>query len=91
MLSLKQLKDVCLMDDNTSNRCKYLSQDENDSSKYFCLKLSSKGREIDEEIESYLNDIRKRGRDPRKDNLPLGDNCPGYPVLRNIEQGYDHD
>jgi len=91
MLSLKQLKDVCLLDDSTSDRCKYLSQDENDSSKYFCLKLSSKGREIDEEIESYLNDIRKRGKDPRKDNLPLSDNCPGYPVLRNIEQGYDYD
>jgi hypothetical protein len=55
------------------------------------LKLSSKRQQIDEEIEDYLDEMRKLNRDPYKDNLPLGDNCGGYIVLRNIEQGYDKD
>jgi len=90
MLSLKQIKDVCLVDENGAGRCKYLSQDETDDTKFYCLKLSAKGREIDDEIESFMKDIRKSGRDPYKEGLPLGDNCGGYPVLRHIEQGYDH-
>lgn len=91
MLSLKQIKDVCLVDEISSSRCKYLSQDESDDTKFYCLKLSAKGREIDEEIESFLNDMRKRNKDPFKESLPLGDNCGGYPVMRHIEQGYDLD
>lgn len=91
MLSLKQLNDVCLQNQNSSDRCRYLHQDERDISKWLCLKLSSKRQQIDEEIEDYLDEMRKLNRDPYKDNLPLGDNCGGYIVLRNIEQGYDKD
>ena len=89
MLSLRQLDDVCLMKSRNHERCRYLSQDENDSSMFYCLKLSSKRDEIDDEVEDFIIESRKLGRDPTKDNLPLGDNCSGYKLFRNILQGYD--
>jgi hypothetical protein len=91
MLSLKQIQDICLSDDTTHRRCRYLSQDENDDSKFYCMKLSSKAQDIDSEITNYLVECQKRNRDPLKENLPLGDNCSGYPMLRHLEQGYDCD
>jgi hypothetical protein len=89
MLSQKQLRDVCLVYDGTYKKCRYLSQDENDWTKWYCLKKSARGREIDVELDEFVRESRKKGKDPRKDNVPLGDNCQGYPVLRHIEQGYD--
>jgi hypothetical protein len=53
------------------------------------LKKSSKKAEIDEETDDYLRDMRKKGNDPKKQAVPLGDNCEGYPILRYIKQGYD--
>lgn len=91
MLSLKQLQDVCLVGSPNHDRCRYLSQDENDPGKYYCAKLSSRRAEIDEEIDDYIREMRKIGRDPRQDNLPLGDNCQGYLFFRDLEQGYDVD
>jgi hypothetical protein len=91
MLSLRQINDVCLGQDETYRRCRYLAQDETDSSKYYCCKLSSKAKELDDEIDSYLKDCKKRNYDPRKDNLPLGDNCQGYVIFRELLQGYDVD
>jgi len=55
------------------------------------MKLSSKAQDIDSEITNYLVECQKRNRDPLKENLPLGDNCSGYPMLRHLEQGYDCD
>lgn len=90
MLSLKQLKDVCLVNDNSSDKCRYLAQDENDYTKYYCVKkMASKAHEIDAELDDYVKNLRQKGKDPTKENVPLGDNCAGYPLLRNIEQGYD--
>jgi hypothetical protein len=91
MLSLKQIQDICLCDDTTYKRCRYLSQDENDDSKFYCMKLSSKSQDIDSEITNYLVECQKYNRDPLKENLPLADNCSGYPMLRHLEQGYDCD
>jgi len=91
MLSLKQLNDVCLVSSQSHDRCRYLSQDENDPNKYYCAKLSSRRTEIDEEIDDYVREMRKMGRDPRQDNLPLGDNCGGYLYFRDLLQGYDQD
>lgn len=91
MLSLKQIHDVCLADDMTSDRCRYLTQDEVQTNKFYCLKLSPKGKKIDEEIDGYVNAMQLKGKNPYADNLPLGDNCSGYPFLRNLEQGYDKD
>ncbi len=89
MLSLKQLDDICLVNSNSSERCRYLTADENEFGKFYCMKLSSRREQIDEEVEEYLVEMRRLGRDPNRDNLPLGDNCQGYPLFRNIEQGYD--
>jgi len=91
MLSQKQLRDVCLVYDGTYKKCRYLSQDENDYSKYYCLKRTAKAHDIDVELDDFVRDTRKKGKNPLKENVPLGDNCKGYPLLRHIEQGYDKD
>lgn len=87
-LSQKQLTDICLLHDNTHKKCRYLAQDDNDWSKYYCLKkTTAKKNEIDVETDDFLRDMRKKGKDPYKENVPLGDNCEGYPILKYIEQG----
>ena len=43
------------------------------------------------ETDDFIRETRKKGKDPRKENIPLGDNCEGYPILKYIEQGYDKD
>jgi hypothetical protein len=91
MLSQKHLKDVCLVNDNTYQKCRYLTHDDNDYTKHYCAKKSSRKKEMDVEINDFIRDSMRRGKDPKKDNIPLGDNCQGYPVLRYIEQGYDKD
>jgi hypothetical protein len=91
-LSRKQLQDYCLyVNQDVSRRCRYLYQDDMDPSKYECWKHCGKKAEIDEEIENFLDDCAKKGQDPTTQGVPLGDNCKGYPVLKSIEQGYDHD
>lgn len=89
MLSQKQLRDVCLVYDTTFQKCRYLSQDENDYTKFYCLKKTARANDIDVELDDFIRDTRKKGKDPRKENVPLGDNCQGYPLLRHINQGYD--
>lgn len=91
MLTLNQIHDVCLATDPDGNRCRYLHEEASHPGHFVCLKLSGKAKQIDEEINEYLTQQKKRGRDPYEDRLPLGDNCEGYPLLRNIEQGYDKD
>ena len=89
MLSLKQLTDVCLLGQG-SGECRYLDQDESDSSKFYCLKKSSaRAKDIDAELEELIKDSLMKNKDPKKNNIPLGDNCSGYPLLRNKMQGYD--
>lgn len=89
MLSKKHLNDVCLLYDQTCRKCRYVSQDEMDYNKFHCLKLSSEAAEIDQEISEFVKECKERGKDPYKEDVPLGDNCLGYLILRNIEQGYD--
>lgn len=89
MLSEKHLKDVCLLYDQTCKKCRYLSQDEMDYNKFHCLKLSGEAAEIDEEIEEFFQECKNKNKNPYAEDLPLGDNCAGFLVLRNIEQGYD--
>jgi|694.fasta_scaffold00185_114 hypothetical protein len=89
MLSLKQINDVCLSNDLTYRKCRYLCQDESDRSKFYCLKLSVKGQKIDREIDIYVDNLKAKGKSIIQDNLPLGDNCSGYPMLRYLQQGYD--
>lgn len=90
-LSLKQLHDVCMLHSGNYKRCRYLAQDDSDSTKWYCLKKSSKKSEVDDEAVEFLKELKKKGLDPRKQGIPLGDNCDGYPVLKHLEQGYDKD
>jgi hypothetical protein len=88
-LSKLQLTDQCLAFENTADKCRYCAQDDDDWSKYHCLKKTSRKTTIDIEVEEFIREVRKKGGDPYKDNLPLGDNCAGYPIMKHIEQCYD--
>jgi len=78
-LSPKQLKDVCLLGhSDISKTCRYLRNDELDQSKWHCQKLMCGVKsKIDYQVETSIK------------KSPSGDNCAGYPVLKNIVQGYD--
>lgn len=89
MLSKKQLKDVCLAYSSTYEKCRYLSQDELDYTKFYCKKKSVDAIQIDVELKNFITETKKKGKDPLKENIALGDNCQGYPVLRYLQQGYD--
>lgn len=89
-LSLRQLQDVCLQSTSqVHKKCRYLAQDEIDMKKWYCLKKSSLRAEIDDEISVFLDDLKKKGLDPKRQGVALGDNCEGYPILKHISQGYD--
>lgn len=89
MLSSKQLKDICLVNVQNSSRCRYISQDETDEKKYYCLKNTSKASSVDKNLDDLIYDLKRRNKDPHKENIAMGDNCQGYPFLRHILQGYD--
>lgn len=84
-ISKNHLENICLLHHGDKSKiCRYLGNDELDESLWVCRKLhpSSKAR-MDSEAESAM---RRRDK-----GVPSGDNCPGYPILRNIVQGYDFD
>ncbi len=88
-LSKKQLADVCMLYQG-HKMCRYLSQDDNDYSKWNCLKHRPVEKaKIDDKIDDFLAECKKKGIDATKQAVPLGDNCSGYPLLKHIEQGYD--
>lgn len=91
MLSKNHLKDVCLLETNDHRRCRYLAEDETERGKYYCLKKSSKAKEIDAEVQDFMLEMSLKGKDPSGQNVPIGNNCPGYVILRHKEQGYDKD
>lgn len=86
-LSQKHLKDICLIGSmDRSKTCRYLKQDELDDSKWYCQKLQPSERvKIDVTVEAFMR------RTSPIAFIPVGDNCEGYPVLRNLVQGYDVD
>lgn len=88
-LTLKQLNDVCLLRSGTSDRCRYLAQDELDLNKWHCLKQSSRRKDIDEQAAEVIEDLRRKGIPINKSKIGLGDNCRGYKVTRHVDQGYD--
>lgn len=89
MLSRNHLLDVCLVNQNSHIKCRYLAEDENDLGKFYCLKKSIRAKEIDLEVNDFLLDLKRRGRTPDQENVPIGNNCGGYVLLRHKEQGYD--
>lgn len=87
-LTQLQIQNVCLLGQG-SDQCRYLAQDDHDWAKYYCLKKSSNKKEIDQEVEDFLEDCKRKGRDPEDEGNPLGDNCLGYLPLSTKQQGYD--
>lgn len=80
-LSPNHLEHVCLLGlPDASKTCRYLRNDELDPSKWHCQKLAVQSKKrIDLEVEMS------------PEGMPSGDNCAGYPILKNIVQGYDLD
>lgn len=88
MLSLKQVTNVC-MQYQGSSQCRYLEQDRSDYKKCYCKKQTSDKVILDELIKEHWEDCKKKGINPAKTSDAQGDNCPGYPFLADILQGYD--
>lgn len=80
-LSNNHLNDVCLLNsEDKTKMCRYLMNDELDSNRWHCQKLKPIAKKrIDYEVDRNLGIV------------PSGDNCQGYPILKNITQGYDLD
>jgi len=92
MLSKLQLLNVCLLYSGDHKKCRYLSQDHQDYNKWYCIKHKPAEKDkVDQTIQDFISDCKKKGLDPYSQGVALGDNCAGYPVLRYIEQGYDKD
>ena len=88
MLSQKQLRNVCLVSSGNCKTCRYLYNDENDYSKWYCSKkLVSKKQKIDGAVAEFLKECKKQSIDPKSKLVPLGDNCHGYPILKHVVQG----
>tara|TARA_Y100000034_G_scaffold136518_1_gene213544 strand:- start:5656 stop:5934 length:279 start_codon:yes stop_codon:yes gene_type:complete len=91
MLSKKQLEHVCLLREGNFKTCRYCVEDDQDSTKWYCVKKTANKAVIDNEVQEYHKKMVDSGKDPKKQGFPLGDNCAGYPVLKYVEQGYDVD
>ena len=89
-LSERQLKHVCNVYGG-SKCCKYLDESKNSKNQivHVCKKLSSEKKIIDQEVNLYLKDCKSNSIDPFLSSNPLGDNCNGYIVLKDKNQGYD--
>jgi len=88
-LSSKHIHSICLYG-NGGRQCRYLDDDELDSTNFHCLKLSNKDK-IDKNIKTWIKTEKDKGKDPLAQGHPLGDNCDGYPILRHLIQGFDQD
>jgi hypothetical protein len=93
MLSPTHLQQVCLISANDpSKTCRYLKQDDSDSSKFYCKKLVVNDKDkIDDKVQAFLRMCRAAKIDPQTQGVPMGDNCKGYPLLKYKIQGYDVD
>ena len=89
MLSLKQLKDVCMFGVG-SNQCRYLERNPLDYNRFDCHKKSTGDKKrADASVDAYISHCAKINYDPKNGHNPIGDNCSGYIILKSIEQGYD--
>jgi hypothetical protein len=93
MLSNIHLQQVCLAGGNDQSQvCRYLKQDDSDPQKYYCKKLVSRDKDkIDDKVKAFLLMCKAAKLDPRTQDVPMGDNCQGYPVLKYKMQGFDID
>jgi hypothetical protein len=89
MLSQKQLQDICLMFVGDHRQCRYLKEDPL-AWQWYCTKHKKSVKDqTDASVNQFLQDCKMQGIDPQKQGVALGDNCSGYPIFKNIEQGYD--
>jgi len=88
-LSRNQVSDVCLLGQGI-HQCRYLAEDDRIVNTFYCLKRSKgKKEKIDVEVSSLVKDLKRKGKDISGQNIPVGNNCGGYIILKHIEQGYD--
>lgn len=88
-LSKNQVEDVCLLGQGVS-QCRYLAEDDVNANEFYCLKKSKNKKEkIDVEVSLLVKDLKRKGLDVNSHNIPIGNNCRGYIILKHIEQGYD--
>ena len=86
-LSARHLKDICLLDSTDKNKtCRYLRNDELDENKWYCQKLQ---QHIKSKIDKNIMAMKRRVSGSLSINMPSGDNCSGYPLLKHVVQGYD--
>lgn len=90
MLTEEHLKDYCLPNQGVKT-CRYLCSDAKDNNVFYCLKKSSKKNLIDSEIHAFIKKCDVNKTDPNSFELPIADNCPGFPLLKSIKQGYNLD
>lgn len=88
-LSQKHLNNVCLLGKG-SKTCRYLYNDDLNQSKWYCNKLRPiEKSKIDVSIDNFIFDCKKRKINPNELERPLGNNCEGFLLLKNIKQGFD--
>jgi hypothetical protein len=86
-LSARHLQDVCLLGEADKNKtCRYLRNDDLDESKWYCQKLQQR---IKSKIDKNILAMKERVGSSLSINMPSGDNCSGYPLLKHVVQGYD--
>ncbi len=89
-LTRKQLETVCLIQAKDGRRCRYLGNPDDDPTVWVCGKLNKSHKAIiDAELEEELKELARKGMDPKKEGIPTGDNCQGYPLLATLPQGFD--
>lgn len=64
--------------------CRYLVNDEIDMHKWYCQKLRPEVKSV---VDATISASSRKSR--ARLGIPSGDNCPGYPLLKHIDQGFD--
>ncbi len=90
MLSLPQVKDVCL-NWQGADQCRYMSYDDQTGGQICMKKVAAKKDIIDKQVKKFVDKAKANGQDPKQMGRALGDNCKGYPPLKTKKQGYDID
>ena len=89
MISEKHLEDVCMRNCG-SKTCRYLYNDDLNPNQWNCNKLRPIEKvKIDVSLENFIRDCKKRKINPKNLSQPMGDNCEGFLIMKNIKQGYD--
>jgi len=86
-LTNRHLGEVCLLHHpDPTKTCRHLVNDELHPGKWYCQKLRPESKL---QADDFVADLSRKAR--AKLGVPCGDNCPGYPLLKHVEQGFDVD